>query len=251
MKNDYLNLKNKNILLTGCNGYVGRAITNKLVNFGANVIGTDIKKQSPNSKLKKFIKADLSDKIQVVEFINYLKKNLNKIDGLINNAGYVGTSKIEEKNFDKIFYNEAYENLNLTSTIYLTNSLVSFFKKSKSASIINICSIYSTLAYDYSLYTNTNMKTPMAYGVSKAGLMHYSKMLSSTVAPKIRVNSISPGGIYRKQPKSFVKKYLSKTSLSRMCHENDVANAVIFLLSDLSSYITGQNLIVDGGYSNT
>jgi len=93
------------------------------------------------------------------------------------------------------------------------------------------------------------MKAPLAYGVSKAGLMHYSKMLSTVLAPKIRVNSISPGGIYRKQPKNFIRKYLNKTPLLRMGHENDVVNAVIFFSSELSSYITGQNLVVDGGYS--
>ena len=95
------------------------------------------------------------------------------------------------------------------------------------------------------------MNTPLAYGVSKAGLMHYAKMLSTVVGPKIRVNAISPGGIFRKQPKKFIKRYLNKTPLLRMGNENDVANAVIFLSSELSNYITGQNLIVDGGYSNS
>ena len=79
--------------------------------------------------------------------------------------------------------------------------------------------------------------------------MHYTKMLSTALAPGIRVNSISPGGIFRHQPKKFIKRYLDKTPLSRMGHENDVANSVIFLSSELSSYITGQNLVVDGGYS--
>jgi len=74
-------------------------------------------------------------------------------------------------------------------------------------------------------------------------------MLSTALGPKIRANSISPGGIFRHQPKKFIKKYLSKTPLMRMGHENDVANTVIFLSSELSSYMTGQNLIVDGGYS--
>ena len=93
------------------------------------------------------------------------------------------------------------------------------------------------------------MKNPLAYGVSKAGLMHYTKMLSTLLAPKIRVNAISPGGIFRDQPRKFIKRYLLKTPMRRMGHENDIVNAVIFFSSGLSSYITGQNLIVDGGYS--
>ena len=86
--------------------------------------------------------------------------------------------------------------------------------------------------------------------MSKAGLVQYTKMLSNALAPKIRVNAVSPGGIFRKQPKKFIKKYLDKTPLGRMGTEDDVANAVIFLSSNLSTYITGQNIIVDGGYSN-
>ena len=75
-------------------------------------------------------------------------------------------------------------------------------------------------------------------------------MLSNIVAPKIRVNAISPGGIVRNQPKKFIKRYLSKTPLKRMGREEDIVNAIIYISSDLSSYVTGQNLIVDGGYSN-
>ena len=93
------------------------------------------------------------------------------------------------------------------------------------------------------------MITPLAYGVSKAGLMHYSKMLSTALAPQIRVNSVSPGGIFRQQPKKFIKRYLEKTPLKRMGKEEDVSNVVVFLASELASYITGQNIIVDGGYS--
>ena len=89
----------------------------------------------------------------------------------------------------------------------------------------------------------------MGYGVSKAGLKHYTKLLSTALAPKIRVNSISPGGIYRKQPRKFIKRYIEKTPLLRMGNEQDVVNAVIFFSSNMSSYITGQDLIVDGGYS--
>ena len=170
---------------------------------------------------------------------------------MVNNASYVGTSNLDDKKANKLFYNEDYENLNLRNTIYFTNKLSSLLIKSKKASVINICSIYSFLGYDYNLYRGTKMRAPIAYGVSKAGLRHYSKMLSNILAPHIRVNSISPGGIFRNQPKLFVNRYLKKTPLSRMGTEDDVVNAIIFFSSDLSSYITGQNLVVDGGYSNS
>ena len=244
-----INLKNKYCLVTGCNGYIGYAITKKLKGLGAKVIGVDLMSKKKNSNLSFFVKINLDYKTEIDKLIKILNTKFKKIDILINNAGYVGESSINKVTDSKIFYNEKYENLNLTNSIYLTNSLVPLIKKSKSASIINICSIYSLLAYDYSLYKETKMKPPMAYGVSKAGLMHYTKLLSTALAPGIRVNSISPGGIFRNQPKKFIKRYLDKTPLLRMGHENDVANSVIFLSSELSSYITGQNLVVDGGYS--
>ena len=149
----------------------------------------------------------------------------------------------------KILYNEKFENVNLSNTIYLTNSLIHLLEKSRSPSIVNISSIYSFLSYDYNLYKNTQMKKPLAYGVSKAGIIQYTKMLSNIVAPKIRVNAISPGGIFRNQPREFIKRYLTKTPLKRMATEEDIVNTIIYLSSDLSSYVTGQNIIVDGGYS--
>ena len=244
-----INLKNKYCLVTGCNGHIGYAITKKLKGLGAKVIGVDLMSKKKNPNLSFFVKINLDYKTEIDKLIIILNTKFKKIDILINNAGYVGESSINKVTDSKIFYNEKYENLNLTNSIYLTNSLVPLIKKSKSASIINICSIYSLLAYDYSLYKETKIQPPMAYGVSKAGLMHYTKLLSTALAPRIRVNSISPGGIFRNQPKKFIKRYLDKTPLLRMGHENDVANSVIFLSSELSSYITGQNLVVDGGYS--
>ena len=234
MKNNLINLKNKFFFVTGSNGHIGKAICKKLLKLGAIVIHTDIKKNKIKSKNSFFYKTNLASKKEIDIMIKKIDKKFKRIDVIVNNAGYVAATDKDKKN-RKLIYNE--------------ESLISNLKKSRDASIINICSIYSFLAYDYQLYKGTSMKNPLAYGVSKAGLMHYTKMLSTLLAPKIRVNSISPGGIFRNQPSKFVKKYLLKTPLGRMGHENDIANAVIFFSSDLSNYITGQNLIVDGGYS--
>ena len=243
-----INLKNKFCLVTGSNGYLGKAICQKLIKLGAKVIHTDIKKNKIKSKNSFFYSADLTSKKEIDILIKTIKKKFKKIDVLVNNAGYVAESNIDKKN-DKLIYNEEYTKLNLNNTIYLTEGIMQSLKKSGEGSIINICSIYAFLAYDYNLYNGTAMKNPLAYGVSKAGLMHYTKMLSTSLAPKIRVNSMSPGGLFRNQPRKFVKKYLLKTPLGRMGREDDIANAVVFFASELSNYITGQNLIVDGGYS--
>ena len=248
-KKNLINLRNKVCVVTGCNGYIGRNIVDKLSSLGVKIIGTDIKYKK-NKNLINFIKANLEEKSEIDFLIKEIIKNNKKIDILINNASYVATDEIEENSYLKTFYNEKFEKVNLSNTIYLTNSLIHLLQKSKSPSIINISSIYSFLGYDYNLYKNTQMRKPLAYGVSKAGIVQYTKMLSNIVAPKIRVNAISPGGIVRNQPKKFIKRYLSKTPLKRMGREEDIVNAIIYLSSDLSSYVTGQNLIVDGGYSN-
>ena len=95
------------------------------------------------------------------------------------------------------------------------------------------------------------MVNPAVYSVSKSGLNQFTKWLASYLSPKIRVNSVSPGGVFRGQNKKFVKRYISKTLLKRMATEEDVVNSIIFLCSDMSNYITGHNLIVDGGYTLT
>ena len=122
-------------------------------------------------------------------------------------------------------------------------------KKAKDSSIINISSIYGTNAPDQKIYKNTNINNPAAYSVSKAGLTYMTKWLASSLAPNIRVNSISPGGIKRNQSKVFMKQYISKTLLNRMATEEDIVGAIIFLATNMSSYVTGQNIIIDGGFT--
>lgn len=101
---------------------------------------------------------------------------------------------------------------------------------------------------DLSIYENTNMNNPAAYSVSKAGLLQLTRWMSTVLTPKIRVNSISPGGIFRHQPEEFVRRYVEKTPLKRMGSENDIVGAAIYLSTNLSSWVTGQNKIVHGGF---
>ena len=115
--------------------------------------------------------------------------------------------------------------------------------------ILNIGSIFSEIVPNFSNYKGTNMNSPAAYSVSKNSLLHLTKWQASYFAPYVNVNMISPGGISRNQNKKFIKKYINSTPLKRMCREEDVIFAILFLLSDMSNYITGQNLNIDGGYS--
>ena len=109
--------------------------------------------------------------------------------------------------------------------------------------------LYKSFKTNYEIYKNTNIHNIAAYATSKAGINQLTKWFASTLGPKVRVNTISIGGIYRKQNKTFVKKYKAKTFLNRMANEKDVIGGIIFFASDLSNYITGQNLFIDGGFT--
>jgi NAD(P)-dependent dehydrogenase (short-subunit alcohol dehydrogenase family) len=121
-------------------------------------------------------------------------------------------------------------------------------KISQGASIINIASIYGMFGPDWRLYKGTELSNPAAYSASKGGLIQFTRWLATSIAPYVRVNSISPGGIFRNQPKAFVRRYEARTPLARMATEDDFRGVVAFLASDMSKYVTGQNLVVDGGW---
>ena len=114
--------------------------------------------------------------------------------------------------------------------------------------IINITSIYGEQGPDWRLYEGTKMGNPAAYSASKGGLAQLTRWLATTLAPDIRVNALSPGGIFRNQPNEFVDRYVNKTPLERMANESDFSGAIAFLASDLSAYMTGQILSIDGGF---
>ena len=258
-----IDLSNKTIILTGASGSLGSEISKTMANYGANLLLIDLDKKKLLN-LVNILKKDYSQKIEFIECdleINGERENLYKkicanyksIDGLINNAGFIGASNLKgwSEEFDKQSidtWRRAIE-VNLTAPFHLSQLFKPLLMKSKSANIVNISSIYGHLGPDWRLYEGTNMANPAAYSASKGGLIQLTKWLSTTLAPNIRVNAISPGGIFRNQPKSFVEKYIMKTPLKRMATEKDVAPAVAFFSSEMASYITGQTLLIDGGWS--
>jgi NAD(P)-dependent dehydrogenase (short-subunit alcohol dehydrogenase family) len=138
--------------------------------------------------------------------------------------------------------------VNLTAVFDLCQGLYPLLRKSTGASIVNIASIYGMYGPDWRLYEGTSLSNPSAYGASKGGLIQLTRWLATTIAPEVRVNAISPGGVSRHQPEEFVKRYESKVPLGRMATEEDFCGAIAYLVSDLSKYVTGQILSVDGGW---
>ncbi len=197
---------------------------------------------------------DLEDEKARSELIFNLSNDKSPLNILINNAAFVGTTNLEGWVTD--FKSQSVETwrraveVNLTAAFDLSKGLMRKIKESGDGSIINISSIYGFVAPDYSLYEGTQMGDPAAaYAVSKGGLIQFSRWMATSLAPDIRVNTISPGGVFRDQPEKFVERYKIKTPLGRMATEEDFKGAIAYLASNLSSYVTGHNLVVDGGWS--
>ena len=262
MINNLFSLKGKLALVTGAFGNLGLKITETLASQGADIILADlhnnknlqklklIKKKFPNQKFYYFF-ADFSKKKERLELIKSLKK-FKKLSIIVNNAAFRGAE--DGKGYDAPFLKQttkAWEHcleISLTSIFEIVKELTPTLKKNKRSSIINISSIYGVYGPDWDIYKGTTMHNPAAYAVAKAGLINLTKWLAKTIGPQIRVNAISPGGISRHQPKKFVKAYVKKTALKRMASENDFIGVIALLSSEASSYITGQNIIVDGGW---
>ena len=260
---ELINLKGRRALITGAAGSIGQEIALTIAELGGDLILVDLPSSNYDLVKKsvldnwnvdiKCIDCDLEDENSRISLIkDVIKSNVN-LDILINNAALVGDSSLEGwvEDFDKQSvqtWNRALE-VNLTAPFHLSQAFTSLLKKSGNGSIINIASTYGINAPDYSLYKGTNMGNPAAYSASKGGLVQLTRWLSTTIAPDVRVNSISPGGVWRNQPKKFVERYESRTPLARMATEEDFKGVVAYLASDLSAYVTGQNIVVDGGWT--
>jgi NAD(P)-dependent dehydrogenase (short-subunit alcohol dehydrogenase family) len=252
-------------LITGGSGHVGQAAADTLLELGAHVILLDRNEKSLNelhqntyknsSKVHTLV-CDLADKKAIIKAMDSVATIAEgKLNILINNAAFVGTDKLtgwsvpfEKQSIDT--FNECL-NVNLSAPFLLSQLAYDLMKKQcKGArSIINISSIYGVVGPQMDLYEGTDMGNPAAYAASKAGLMQLTRWMSVNVAPYVRVNNIVLGGIERGQPDSFLKKYNAKVPLARMATEEDIKGAIAYLSSDLSCYMTGQSIFLDGGWT--
>lgn len=257
-----MNLNGRRALITGAAGGLGRAMATTLAELGADLILLD-RSDTPLGNLAAVIKAtwdvhvdvrhcDLESQVEREAFIAELLQE-SRLDILINNAAFVGTSGL--KGWGVPFEQQLIETwrraleVNLTAAFHLCQGLAQMLRSSGRGSIINIASIYGEYGPDWGLYEGTSMSNPAAYGASKGGLLQLTRWLATTMAPAVRVNAISPGGVARGQAQAFVERYEARTPLGRMATEDDFRGAVAFLASDMSAFITGQNLLVDGGWS--
>lgn len=259
---DLMSLSGKRAVVTGAAGELGRVISETLAELGADLFVTDIHEtlltEVATSLKSRFgvsvdaFSCDLENE-KDRELLGEHIAATGTADILINNAAFVGSAGLpgwseifEEQTVDT--WRRAIE-VNLTSCFHLSKMLKRVLERGDGGVIINIASIYGELGPDWSLYAGTEMANPAAYAASKGGLIQLTRWLSTTMAPKVRVNAISPGGVGRSQPRSFVEKYEARTPLGRMAKEQDFKGAIGFLASDLSEYVTGQILNVNGGFN--
>jgi NAD(P)-dependent dehydrogenase (short-subunit alcohol dehydrogenase family) len=252
-------LNNKTIVVAGAGGLLGSMLIQCLLKSGASVIATDISIDVIKNRLNQigceyvpefitFERLDVTNDESVVRFF----KEKIKIDGAVN------CSYPRNKTYGKHFFDVSLESFNENLSLHLGSAFLfsqqcaAYFQKHKTPfSLVNISSIYGVVAPKFEIYEGTNMTMPVEYAAIKAAILQLNKYVSSYVSDsKFRVNSVSPGGILDGQPDSFLEKYKEKTNGTGMLDVNDVLGAILFLLSDSSNFMTGQNLVVDDGFSD-
>jgi NAD(P)-dependent dehydrogenase (short-subunit alcohol dehydrogenase family) len=241
-------LKNKVIVVTGGNGLLGKAIISHVISWGAVVINAEINIETNLNE--GIVYCDVTSELSVQKCIDVVIKHFGRIDGWVNNA-YPRTSDWGKK-FEDISLESWRKNVDmqLNSTFTCCQLILKVMKKQQSGSIVNLSSIYGVVGPDFTVYEGTKMTTPAAYSAIKGGIVNFTRYLASYFGPHgVRVNCVSPGGIFDDQNKIFVKNYESKVPMRRMGLPEDIASAICFLLSDHSGYVTGHNLVVDGGWT--
>lgn len=255
-------LKNKTILITGGAGLIGSAFSESCAKYRANVVVVDIEARKGNelvNKIKRttqnesviFQKCDITNPTQINKLTKSIINKFGKIDALVNSA--YPRNKHYGRRFEDVEYKDFCENINqhLGGYFLMSQKVADIMKKQNYGNIINIASIYGFSAPRFEIYKGTKKTCPVEYSAIKGAIVNLTKYLASYLGRyNIRVNAISPGGVLTNEPEVFVKNYLKKVILGkRMAKTDDLTEVLVFLLSDASKYITGQNIVVDGGWT--
>lgn len=240
-------VKDKVIVVTGGNGLLGKQIVASLRKNDAIVIATDIAFESLGDH--DYV-MDITNESSVKDGIDEIVSKYGAIDGWINNA-YPRSkdwgNKIEDIPFESWRSNV---DMHLNGYFLCCQVCLKQMKQQGYGCLINMSSIYGLLGPDFTVYENTEMTMPAAYSAIKGGLNNLTRYLAAYYGPSnVRVNTVSPGGIFNDQNPVFVANYNKKVPMRRMGEPKDIVAALHFLLADESSYITGHNLVVDGGWT--
>lgn len=258
-----MDLSERVVLITGGAGHVGGAAGETFAELGAHVLLLDRDAAATRGAAEdlgarhgvevRALTYDLEREDTVAAVAREVEQRAGRLDVLVHAAALVGTSELAGWATDfadqsVVTWRRALE-VNLTAPFALTQALAPLLRRAPGAgTVINVSSIYGRVGPDPALYRGLSMGNPAAYAASKGGLEQLTRWLATTLAPEVRVNAIAPGGIARGQVDEFRRRYEERTPLRRMATEEDLKGAFAFLGSDLSRYVTGQVLVVDGGW---
>lgn len=259
-----MDLSGRRALVTGGAGHIGLAVCEGLVELGATVGILDLDAgacektadtlNQTRARAAFSVPCDLRDEQAVRAAVRAAMQHMNGLDVIVHCAAYVGTTQVpgwavpfEQQSVSAW---EAALQVNLTSAFVMVQEAREALQASGKGAVIFFSSTYGMVGPDMRLYEDTSMgRQPAGYAASKGGLLQLTRYLATVLAPRIRVNAITPGGVRRGQPEIFHQRYVARTPLGRMATEEDLKGAAAYLASDLSAYVTGQNLIVDGGWT--
>jgi len=254
-------LKGKTVLITGGAGHLGSSISEGLAAFGANifVLGQDEAKNKSfaNSLKQEYalsvcegLHFDVADSLSIEKNLEYIYEQTGSIDVLINNAAYSSAGKVEAISEDD--WCRGIDGT-INSVFRVTKGVLKYMIPARNGNIINIASMYGMVAPDPSIYGDSGEDNPANYGAGKAAVIQFTKYIAATYGKLgIRANTISPGAFPCAQVqtnKEFVKNLCAKNPMGRIGKPEDLQGLIIYLSSDSSGYMTGQNIAVDGGWT--
>ncbi len=267
---DQFSLDGRTALVTGAAGLLGRQFTRALGQAGASIVAADLDMESAEQQAQALreegmsalgLKADITDPHSVETMVSSAVAEFGRLDILVNSAAM--DPKFDPENLDaqsanafETFPLEAWQqavDVNLTGMFLACQGAARQMVRQNSGVIINICSTYGLVGPDQRLYERPDgpqQFKPVYYSVTKAGVLGLTRYLATYYAGKpIRVNALTPGGIFNRHDDVFLKGYSARTVLDRMANQDEMNGAIVFLASDASSYMTGANLVVDGGWT--
>lgn len=245
--------KEKVAVVTGANGQLGRKIVVAYRDAGARVFGFDVSIDTNREDGIEYLPVDIRVPSDVEHAFAAVSKTAGKIDILVNNAGVSTFESFEERSEEQFDW---VTDVNLKGTFLCIQAYVKEYDKVQGTrgAIVNIASLYGMVSPDFRIYTDCVRKNSEVYGASKAGVIQMTKYFGVHLADRgIRVNAVSPGGVYNPvhpQGEDFIQQYSFRCPTKRMANDTEISPAVLFLSSDEASYVTGQNLAVDGGMSS-
>ena len=260
---ELMNLQGRVALGTGGAGHIGETICAALAEMGASIAVLDLDEGRCAELAGQIadaygvetmvLAADLTAEGIDQEMCKRVAAHWGRLDTLVNCAALVASSELQ--GWAVPFADQRAEawrlglEVNLTAAFRICQKCAPLMAESGGGSIVNISSIYGMVGPDMALYEGTEMANVASYAASKGGLLQLTRWLATVLAPDVRVNSIALGGVWRNQPEAFHRRYVERTPLGRMAVEEDLKGAAAYLASDLSAYVTGHNLVVDGGWT--